>query len=222
MKVFLLVVAALGLIVGIGIIGGDEQPTNDTTATSNNTLGSDQAKVVLVEAADFECPACASYSQHLKEVRSEYSDRVRFEFVNFPLISIHPNALAGHRAAEAAAAQGKFWEMHDLLFEQRDLWVSGTTNQPVPQFEEFAKEIGLDIDQFSQDFASNQVNTIINNDRDRIRQLYRDNDLDPNRASTPTFFINGVYVPNQDMASPEAVRASLDQALADSSQESDN
>ena len=198
---------ALSIIVVIGLVVLLGSSETNTTDTSNNRWGASPANVIVTEALDFGCPACAQYHQLVSQYRSEFGDRVVFEARHFPIRSLHPNALAGHRAAEAAAKQGKFWEMHDLLFEQRNLWVSGTTNNPIPQLEVFAQDLGLDIDQFRLDFASAEINSIINNDIKAMKDM--------GVSSTPTFFLNGEQIDNQLVASPEEFKQLLEQALAD-------
>ena len=196
----------VGIIIIIGfvvLLGGAE--TN--TTTSNNRWGESQANIVVTEALDFGCPACAQFHPGITQYRSEFGDRVIFEARHFPIRSLHPNALAAHRAAEAAAQQGKFWEMHDVLFEQRNLWITGITDNPVPQLEVFAQELGLDMDKFRLDFASATINSIINNDIKLMKEM--------DVSSTPTFFLNGELIDNQVILSSEKFSQLLEQALAD-------
>lgn len=89
---------------------------------TDQVKGKENASVTLIEYADFQCPACASYAPVVEQLEENYGDRVRFVFRHFPLISIHKNAYAASVATEAAGAQGKFWEMHDLLFERQSEW----------------------------------------------------------------------------------------------------
>lgn len=147
----------------------------------SHTKGAENGKVTLVEFGDFQCPACGASHPIIKQLMGEYGDRVTFVFRNFPL-QMHQNADVAHMAAEAAGEQGKFFEMHDLLFENQAAWES--TNDPMPLFTEYAEELDLDVDQFTEAVKSNKF-------EDKIQQ-----DIDDGYAvgvsSTPTFFINGV------------------------------
>lgn len=206
-KLVVIIVALVAGLIGIGVLSGDPETTTTNATGSSNSQGPEVVTVELTEAGDFECPACASYHPIVKEVKEQYKDRVTFTFKHFPLTTIHPNALAAHRAAEAAAKQGKFWEMHDLLFEQRALWISQVTNNPVPQLESFAHDLGLDMVKFKEDFSSSEVNSTINTDSSAMKAL--------GAESTPTFFLNGELIDNRELDTVEKLSAVLDQALVD-------
>ena len=164
----------------------EKQPTPaDLGAMSHNVYGStppDKEEILLREAFSLSCSACATYHPALKELREEFKDRIVFQVLHLPLTNKFPNARAGHRAVEAAAFQGsdQFWAMHDILFEQRHLWVAPVAD-PVPQIKKFAQEIGLDMERFNQDFYSTAVNRRINAD-----EKYW---VDKGIRGTPTFLI---------------------------------
>ena len=108
---------ALGLAVILSN-GGAEEPgaaamgsTDLMSADANHIRGSESASVTLIEFGDFQCPACGAFHPVLKELLARFPDDLKLEFHHMPLVSIHPNAMAGARAAEAAGMQGKFWEM---------------------------------------------------------------------------------------------------------------
>ena len=110
---------------------------------SNNYMtGNKDAKVTIVEFGDYQCPACGAAHPIVKSVLEEYKDNtnVNFVFRHFPLDSIHPNAHISSEAAEAAGAQGKFWEMHNILYERQEQW--STLPDPLLAFESYATEIG--------------------------------------------------------------------------------
>ncbi len=137
--------------------------------------GSPGAKVVIVEFADFECPACADKKSLLDKVVEEYAGKVRLVFKNFPL-SMHPNAEKAARAGIAAHRQGKFWQLHPLLFEnQSDL--------SQPSVEKLAQKAGLDLTRFRQDRDSEATADAVLRDRKLGEAL--------NIGSTPSLFING-------------------------------
>ena len=152
---------------------------------SRHTYGQSADEIVITEVIDFSCPGCASKHLLMRQSREKYQDSIIFTIKHFPISNSHPHSRAAHRAAEAAGKQGKFWEMHDMLFEQRETWVAasvGVNQDPVPKFEQFATDIGLDLDQFKDDFKSKAVNDAIQADISLLKKM--------KVASTPTFFLN--------------------------------
>ena len=121
-------------------------------------LGPADAPVVLIEYSDFQCAYCAGYSGLLKPLRAQYGDRVRFVFRFFPLAN-HPFATISAQAAYAASLQGKFWEMHDLLFENQQLWAESA--DPRPYFDAFAEYLRLDIEKFKRDIEAPETISFI-------------------------------------------------------------
>src|SRR5437763_2634055 len=93
-------------------------PSAQHGSVTNHVTGKNTAGVHLTEYGDYQCPACGQYYNPVKQVVAKYGDQIAFQFRNFPLYQIHPNAIAGARAAEAADLQGKFWEMHDRLYDE--------------------------------------------------------------------------------------------------------
>jgi protein-disulfide isomerase len=140
--------------------------------------GNDEALVTIVEWSDFQCPFCNRVSPTLAQIQKEYGDRVRVVFKHMPL-SIHPQAAGAHAASEAAHRQGKFWEMHDLIFEnQRDL-------RP-ETLEGYAQKLGLDMDRYRRDLESEEVANRIDADIKQASEL--------SVTGTPAFFINGRFL----------------------------
>lgn len=193
---------------------GGEQPQQNEDGLSQNTFGSTpegKQEIRIREAYSLGCPACASYHTSLKQLREEYKDRVIFQVLHLPLTNRFPNARTGHRAVEAAGLQGadKFWAMHDKLFEERELWVYPNPD-PLAQIRVFAEEVGLDVEQFNQDFNNSEINQIINADE----QFWIDLEVD----TTPTFIINGEIIPDTDKGKlfrPETGRQFLDELIAE-------
>ena len=219
---FIIIGAIALLVVGLFVFagtGGDETPAGGgngegsavTGPVSDNTYGNPESKVVLMEAYSLACGACGSFHPVLKEIRQEYEDHVLFQVVHYTLSGTSrsgglQNAKAAHRAVEAAGRQDKFWEMHDILFENQSLWTAQTTSNPIPQIKVFAEEIGLDLERFDEDFADPEINDIITGDESYLRGLGVD--------STPTFFINGEKLEkNSLLASVDVARSTLDNAL---------
>jgi protein-disulfide isomerase len=192
---------------------GTSNPVMKTVAgTTSHYEGNLTSKVTFTEYGDFQCPVCGGYFPTLQQVEQKYASTVRFQFRNLPLTQIHQNAFAGARAAEAADLQGKYWQMHDLLYENQDTsgqsgWV--VSSDPLNDyFVGFAKQIGLNTTQFKTDFASSKVNNRINADISSFS----------GSEATPTFFLNGKYVANStfvDNSGPSLAKFSstLDAAL---------
>jgi protein-disulfide isomerase len=106
--------------------------------------GNPKAPVTLEEFGDFQCPPCGALHPMLKTLQQEFGPRLRLIFREFPLVPAHQHALAAARSAEAAGMQGKFWEMHDLLYDNQKLWSNAIDVRPI--FEDYATKIGLDLE----------------------------------------------------------------------------
>lgn len=186
----ILTVVVLGLIGLFFVVKKDDTSTKvsvdgdvNKVLKDDHVRGNKDAKVVLIEFGDFQCPGCGAYYPMLKSLEETYGEDVAFVFRHFPLSQIHPNAFAASRAAEAAAEQNKFFEMHDKLYETQSVWGQATDNQQA-LFEGYAKELGLDMGQFEKDYASSKVADRINRDLSMGQQDFSVN-------STPTFILNG-------------------------------
>ena len=139
--------------------------------------GRADAPVTLVEYGDYECPYCGAAYPIVKEVQARLGDTLRFVFRNFPITTSHPHAEQAAEAAEAAAAQRKFWEMHDLLYEnQRRLGD--------PDLRSYAEELGLDVGRFDAELAGHVH-------APRVREDFMSG-VRSGVNGTPTFFVNGV------------------------------
>lgn len=150
--------------------------------TDDHVRNGKDKKVTLIEYGDFQCPVCGAFFPIVQQLEAQFNDQVSFVYRDFPLISIHPNAFAAARAAEAAGLQGKFFEMHDKLYETQSSWGEVTTNQQ-QLFEGYAEQLGLNMSKFKQDYASQAVADTINKDISSGGQF--------NVTGTPTFIING-------------------------------
>lgn len=190
-RFFITLLVVIAAIIGVFTFTKQKNTDNGSTNTnssqpSSHTKGSDKTGVVLVEYGDFQCPACGQYYPVVKEVFEKYKDQITFQFRNFPLIQIHTNAMVAHRAAEAADKQGKFWEMHDQLYETQQQWTS--LPNPGSFFESIAQQLGLDVAKFKTDVASAEANSVINADIKEGQKL--------GANSTPTFVLDGVKIEN--------------------------
>ena len=143
----------------------------------DHAQGPPDAPVTLVEYGDYECPYCGRAFPVVKRLQESLGELLRFVFRNFPLNTIHEHAGMAAQAAEAAAAQGKFWEMHDILYEHQDTLAEH-------DLREFALKIGLEIYKFNADLASERFAKRVQDDfRGGVRSGVN---------GTPTFFINDV------------------------------
>lgn len=189
-KRFLIILAVLFVgFIGIVVFSRGDDSANqngDTAGGSNHVQGANTEGVTLVEYGDFQCPACRSYFPVLQQVKDKYGDQIAFQFKHFPLVQIHQNAMVAHRAAEAAGQQGKFWEMHDLLYQRQNAWAE--SSNPTSIMEDYAAELGINVDQFKEAFSSELVNDIIQADIRDGQAL--------GITSTPSFAINGQKIDN--------------------------
>lgn len=158
----------------------------DPVSDSDWVKGDREARITLIEYSDLQCPACRAYYPVVNKLTDEFGQSVLFSYRHFPLRQIHFNSQLASQAAEAAGVQGKFWEMHDLLFERQDKWVN--EKDPKALFEEYAKELGLNIDQFKNDLQSNEV-------ENQVEKDYQSG-VKAGVNATPTFFLNGIKLQN--------------------------
>ena len=143
----LLVVAALLLYAFTGAAASE--PSKSARPTADDiSYGPADAPLSVIEYSDFQCPFCAQYAEWLSTLRDRYGDRVNFVYRFFPLAN-HQYATIAAKVAYAASLQGKFWEMHDLLFKNQKEWTE--SDDPRPFFDSYAKELGLDLDKFHSD-----------------------------------------------------------------------
>jgi protein-disulfide isomerase len=138
-------------------------------------------------------------------MEKEFGDRLHVIFREFPLVPTHEHALSAARAAEAAGLQGKFWEMHELLFTNQNSWKDAFDVRPI--FEEYGKRIGLDLERYKQDLTGETVQYRIFLDGKRARSL--------GVKGTPTVFMNGREVPFESLA-PEKLRVMISTEIANS------
>jgi protein-disulfide isomerase len=196
-KSFWIVVAVvLAVLVGIFAFtsNGTKGSSNGNLTPTSHIEGLGKANVTLVEYGDYQCPYCGEYYPTVKQVVTEYNDQITFQFRNFPLTSIHPNAFAGARAAEAAGLMGKYWQMHDLLYDQNDEYYNSNeqiagwigVSDPEPVFTKDAESLGLSGTKFQQLYASDQVDNLVLADENAGNALGLD--------ATPTFILDGKQV----------------------------
>jgi protein-disulfide isomerase len=165
-------------------------PVNDER---DHIQGPADAPVTLLEYGDYECPYCGAAYPIVKQVQAKMGSRLRFVFRNFPITTSHPHAEQAAEAAEAAAAQGRFWEMHDYLYEhQRHL-------EP-DDLRAYAGELGLDLDRFEDELAQHAH-------AERVRDDFMSG-VRSGVNGTPTFYINGAR--HDDSYEAETLLATLE------------
>jgi protein-disulfide isomerase len=168
-----------------------------------HTLGPANAPLQLEEFGDFQCPPCGIFHPILEQMKEEFGDKLRITFREFPLVPAHQHAVAAASSAEAAGLQGKFWEMHDLLYEHQAEWKDKMDVGPI--FEGYARQIGLDIERWKKDVGSEQIAQRIFLDGKRGHSM--------GVRGTPTVFLNGREVPFESLP-PEKLRVVMQNELA--------
>ncbi|MDD5731527.1 MAG: thioredoxin domain-containing protein [Patescibacteria group bacterium] len=223
LKTFLPVIIFLVVIIVVGVVvffisdgktsslaSGNQngQSATDQSSKENSdpienidqkwSKGNSKAKVQITEFSDFQCPYCQKGADTIATVFEKYKDQINVTFSNFPLTSIHPFALRAAEAAEAAGYQGKFWEMHDLLFaNQKNLTDS--------DLESYAKKLGLDMTKFDSYFNNKNIESkITKQEADATVTEYDELALDASKKvivkgkakieGTPAFLINGKLI----------------------------
>lgn len=198
-KAWIIFVAVVVLLLGGMIyLSNKDKTTADVSKVNTNSVlpavagsgniadhvfGQKDSKVTLIEYGDYQCPGCGSAYPIIKSLTEKYQGQLTFVFRNFPLTTIHPNARVAAAAAEAAGLQGKYWEMHNALYENQSDWNQLSVDKRNDYFYSLATRLGLKSDQFKSDFLSSTVNKKISYDqalgkKDQVQ-------------GTPTFFLNG-------------------------------
>ena len=173
---------------------------------ADHTKGDLNSKVTLIEYGDYQCSGCASYDPLIQAVVDEYKDKINYAFRVY-LLSYHANAKAAASTAEAAGLQGKFWEMHTLLYNNQADWESLGIDARTTYFAGLASQVGLNIDQYNKDIASNSVKEKINFDVALAQKA--------GLTATPSLYLNGKSVDLSNLSTKDSLRAVLDAAIAE-------
>jgi protein-disulfide isomerase len=205
---FVIIAAVLVAAIGAGFLmfrSSQPQPpatppaAGGSVATPNGVAS--KGAVIIEEFGDYQCPPCGSLHPVLKTLKSEYGGRIQVVFRHFPL-QFHNHALEASYAAAAAGLQGKFWEMHNLLYENQSVWSQVGDFRPI--LINFASQIGLDIPRFTRDIDGLQVMTMVREDTQRANAR--------GVNSTPTVFINDQLI-NAENLTIENLRKEINQRL---------
>jgi protein-disulfide isomerase len=205
-RFFITVLVVIALAAGAFAFTKHNSNSKNSAVSSQPTThtdGSTKSGVVLIEYGDYQCPACGQYYPIVKQVTQKYKDQIVFQFRNFPLVQIHQNAFAGSRAAEASDKQSKYWQMHDLLYENQQTW--GAVSNPTPYFVSYARQLGMDTAKFEKDMASQETNDKINADIKEAQKI--------GASATPTFVIDGKKL-EQNPRSVDEFNKLIDTAIA--------
>ena len=183
----------------------DKSVSGKGDAESMHIRGNADASVTLEEFGDFQCPPCGSIAGFLDELVKEYDPQLRIVFRNLPL-EMHQHAREAALAAEAAGLQGRFWEMHDVLYREQATW--SKADNPRELFDSYAGMIGLNLDQFKKDMEGEKVMARVDSDQQRANSL--------GVKITPDLFINDRQVAPNDKT-PEGLRAAIHAAIKEKS-----
>lgn len=201
-------IAVLGSIIWLSVSGSqkkEEVANSLTTVVADDYVkGPANAPVTLIEYIDFECEACGAYFPLVKQLEQDFPNDLRVVRRYFPLPG-HRNGLPAALAVEAASRQGKYEEMHDLLFTKQGEW--GEKSAPNPaMFEAYAEGLGIDMEKFKQDVTSQEVAARVQRDVESGKKL--------GNNGTPTFFLNGEKIQNPQGYEPfkALVQAKIDAA----------
>jgi protein-disulfide isomerase len=176
------ILVVVAIIVAVELVGGNAA-ADSVDSPDSFRMGSDSAQVKIVEFSDYQCPACKSIEPHVKSLMNIYGNRIQLVYRNFPLPQ-HKNAMAAALAAEAAGAQGKFWRMHDRLFDTQESWAS--LADPTEYFLLLGGEALVNVDVFRDAILKQTYLAKVRADMADGARL--------GVQGTPTFFVNGVKV----------------------------
>jgi cyclophilin family peptidyl-prolyl cis-trans isomerase/protein-disulfide isomerase len=156
----------------------------------DHVKGPEDAEITFIEYADFQCPACSGLHTLSEYLTDRYGDQLRFVYRHLPLVSIHDKAIITAEATEAAAAQGKFWEMHDLLYEEQQEWNGLSEEDLVDKLIEYAGELELDTERFEEELAEHIYREQIMADYEAYQEY--------GQMATPTYVVNKIFYPTQE------------------------
>ncbi|MEK7138947.1 MAG: thioredoxin domain-containing protein [Patescibacteria group bacterium] len=183
---FLVIGAMAGSAFAAYKYGGNTTGTTamivDAVNPTDRVFGTSDSKVTLIEYGDFQCPACAQYEPIVQKVRTDYAGNIAFIYRHFPLRQ-HQHAKITAYASEAAGKQGKFWEMHDMIYNGQNTWANLSGDKTRVVLIKYAETIGLDLVSFEKDMDSSEIKNKVASDND--------GGLKAGVNATPTFILNG-------------------------------
>jgi NhaA family Na+:H+ antiporter len=208
--IIVILVALLALVGGIVLyraerpavlsISKEQMAAATNSAESIHVRGNPNAPVTIEEFGDFQCPPCGRLAGAIVQLEHDYDPRLRVIFRNFPL-AVHAHAREAALAAEAAGLQGRFWEMHDLLYREQSVWSKAGDARAL--FNAYAGILGLSVERFEKDMAGDKAEARVKSDQQRGATLGVQN--------TPTIFLNDRAIP-PSAANPDGLREAIDAA----------
>lgn len=209
-----IILLAVILIGFVGLVvwsknnaSSDDGANKNIGSLSQNYYGNLDSKITFTEYVDFQCEACYEFYFPLKEVKEKYKDKIKFQVSYFPIEGgDHKFSRIVARSAHAAAIQGKFWEMHDKIFKDQKIWeISG---DPQKYLDQYASELGLDVDKFKKDYADTTTDGVINADQKKAKEL--------GLTGTPFFMINGQKIEGL-RPTVDSISSAIDKVIKNSS-----
>ncbi len=204
--IIIFLVCALFLAFGAFAIYTSKMSQNKRASASVSFLpsgwvtGNAKSSVTVTEFGDFQCPACFTFETTMRKIRSEYGNKIKIVYKHFPLKQAHPNAIPSAIAAEAAGKQGKFWEFHDLLYDNQNVWAG--LPDPTTEFIKYAEKLKLDTDLFKKELGNSKHEEVITAQEDEGIKI--------GVNATPTVYVNGMYM---GVPSYEDLKKKIDDAL---------
>lgn len=215
-------VFAIGILATLVIMSNNSKlnveqidPVAIQVASSQNgnigdhIFGKVGSKVTLIEYGDFQCPPCGSIHPGIKAMIELYKDQLQFVFRNFPITTSHPNAKAAAGTAEAAGLQGKFWEMHDKIFESQSDWSNLSGTERTDFFAGYAKDLGLDMDKYNADLAGTTNSASINMKINFDYALGKKAGV----TATPSFYLNGKLLGEAELGDETKLKDAINAEL---------
>ncbi len=186
------IIMVIGTVIFLGFFGTiiflikQNQNKPVTLAPTGYVRGT--GKVTLTEFGDFQCPACRAYEPFVRKISQDFKGKVKVVYKNFPLTLVHKNAVYAAHAAVAAGNQGKFWEMHDWMYDNQDSWGELPAADAQEQIAAEAKNLKLDMDRFGKDVKSSETAAVVTQTQDEGTQIGVD--------ATPTFYLDNKKIEN--------------------------
>lgn len=189
---FGMIIAVVGIVLFLAFFGfviflikqNKDKPL--VLSSSGFVRGAASAKVTLVEYGDLQCPACKAYEPMVRQLSSDFSGKMKLLYKNFPLTSVHKNAMFAAKAAVAAGEQGKFWQLHDWLYDNQDSWGELPAADAQSKINDEVKTLGVNMDQYKKDLSSSATEGKIN--------FTMNEGVTAGVDATPTFFLDNKKV----------------------------
>lgn len=185
--------AILAVVIVLGVWYYQSRPQYANVDSPRPVKGDPKSSIIVEEFSDFQCPACRAAQPTVEQILRQFGDKILFKYKHFPLLSIHANAFNAALAAECANDQGQFWEYHDLLFANQD-------NLRSSRLVSLATGLGMNQESLAACLGSRAKSAVVTADMNEGTRR--------NVNSTPSFFINGQYVPNWQIL-PELISAEV-------------